>query len=102
MQKAGIRERLLEIFEERTIGLQTVILVSETIIAHAKFNIWFGDNAKGRLNEEQLLDLLDKADVFESCCIKGIDNFKKTHELSKLHDALSDFKNGMQLISKFE
>jgi hypothetical protein len=86
-QNLSIMDQLIEVLRSRIIGLNTVVIVCETITAEAHFNIWFGDVVKVKANEEELFYFLDRGDLREQCAA-AIRELKQGQDLEKFHAAM--------------
>jgi hypothetical protein len=66
-----MRDVLVRSIVDLRLGLAVVATIGEVISADARFNIWFGIDAKQVLTESELLTVLEKYEAISESCRSG-------------------------------
>jgi hypothetical protein len=95
--KSGLsmREQLIDVMQNKWVGLDTIVVASEAITNDAKFNRWFAD-AKKLARDDHLIDLLELYDEATKRCATAIEEFDKGGNTKDLNRAVRDFSEQLR------
>jgi hypothetical protein len=87
-KEQSLRSALVALLSDKTIGLLLVALVADIVAADARFNDWIAVDGKRSLSDDAMLEAIDTYDEIRSQCLRAIEQFESSGNLSVLEGAL--------------
>jgi hypothetical protein len=95
----GIRDRLIEVFKDKHIGLTTVIIICGAISADACANIWFVDVMKHKASDEEAISFLKEYDWLVNQCDGIVSAFGQDHDVAKFESSIKHLTDKLHLFA---
>jgi hypothetical protein len=71
----NIRIELINLLKEDRLGLESIALTCDLIATDCRWNIWFAHNVKKDADEVQILEIIDRYDMFSTRCGEILNDF---------------------------